>query len=105
MFYESFEGKEGYKIVIEVPGVSKEDLKIEIIGNNKLAVSGVRKPAIDYTQYKYIYDGVLSETSQAGTFGLPQDSDIDNIKSKLENGILVITIPKKVESKKIILVE
>jgi HSP20 family protein len=70
------------KIVVEMPGVNKEDIKINA------------------------YDSTLEVTTQEGaskkyheTIELPEDADLATAKSKYNNGILEITFTKKDKSK------
>src|ERR671919_422707 len=70
------------KIVVEMPGVNKEDIKINA------------------------YDSTLEVTTQVGaskkyheTIELPEEADLATAKSKYNNGILEITFNKKDKSK------
>lgn len=94
MFYREDEGflmdlkKEdyGYQAVCEIPGVKKEDIKLEI-ENNILTISANKNTQKDK---KYI----LSEISHANykrSINLA-DVKVDNIKAKYENGVLTIDI-------------
>lgn len=70
------------KVVVEMPGISKEDIKVNAF-ENKVEVSTSEKAE---RKYHKIVD-------------LPPDADIDSVKSSYNNGILEITFNKKAKSK------
>lgn len=71
-----------YKIELEVPRFNKKQLTVEL-ENNLLVVKG---------------DNGSSKFTQS--FLLEQDADVNKLTSKLENGVLYISIPKKQKDKK-----
>jgi HSP20 family protein len=64
------------KVVVEMPGLSKEHIKIQAY-NNSVEVS------TDYPQRKY------------QVIDIPTDADIETVKSTYKNGILEIVFKKK----------
>ena len=70
------------KVIVEMPGISKEDIKVNAF-ENKVEISTSQK----------------SERKYHKTVDLPPDADIDSVKSNYKNGILEITFNKKVETK------
>lgn len=66
------------KVVVEMPGISKEDIKVNAF-DNKVEISTSEKAE---RKYHKIVD-------------LPPDADIDSVKSNYRNGILEITFGKK----------
>lgn len=87
------ETKESFELSVQLPGVNKEDVKIELEGN-LLSISGERKfnkEESDKTWRKVeSYYGAFSRS-----FTLPDNVDKENIKAQSKDGILMITIPKK----------
>jgi HSP20 family protein len=77
-------------IEAEVPGISKEDLKLNI-EDDILTLEGEKKSENKDEEYlcKESKEGRFSES-----FSLPENVDKDKIKAKFENGVLRITIPK-----------
>ncbi len=92
------ETKEAFELSIQLPGVNKEDIKVELDGN-LLSISGERKfnkEESDKTWRKVeSYYGAFSRS-----FTLPENVDKENIKASSKDGILLVTIPKKIEEKK-----
>ena len=86
------ENENAYEIHVAVPGVNKEDFKIDV-NDSLLTISGERK----FTKEKKENNFHSIET-QYGSFGrsfsLPENVDITKIEAKYNNGILEITVPK-----------
>lgn len=69
------------KVTVELPGVKKEDIKIN-------AYEGSLEIITDQSQRKY-----------HKTIDLPQDADTESAKSTYNNGIVEVTFRKKQQSK------
>lgn len=90
------EKDKNYIIEMDIPGVKKEDLQINI-KENILSIIGLRK------KEKTIVDKEKGETKEEVVvskyeerFNIKNEKiDIDNIKANLENGVLYIELPKK----------
>lgn len=87
------ETKEAFELSVQLPGVNKEDIKIELEGN-LLSISGERKFNKEESDKSWrkveSYYGAFSRS-----FTLPDNVDKENIKAQSKDGILLITIPKK----------
>lgn len=91
------ENEQAYVIEADLPGVAKEDVKINF-HDGVLSVSGERKVAEKKEKDNY----VRVERSYGHffrSFNLPLAVDIDHIEAKHENGVLRIRVPKAEESK------
>ncbi|KAF6143742.1 hypothetical protein GIB67_041246 [Kingdonia uniflora] len=81
------------KMRFDVPGLSKEDVKVSVEGDT-LVVKGERKEQEGgswVSQSSSVYDMRLE---------LPENCETEKIKAELKNGVLLITIPKtKVDQK------
>ncbi|GIV44716.1 MAG: heat-shock protein Hsp20 [Bacteroidia bacterium] len=92
------ETKDAFELSVQLPGVNKEDIKVELDGN-LLTISGERKfnkEESDKTWRKVeSFYGAFSRS-----FTLPENVDKENIKANSKDGILLITVPKKVQEKK-----
>jgi len=89
------EADDAYYIEVELPGVKKEDINIDI-DENTLTISGERKIKEEHkedTFYKVeSYYGKFERS-----FALPEDADVEKIEAEFKDGILEIKIPKKVQ--------
>ena len=82
-----------YIIQMDIPGLTKDQISLNI-RDNFLVVSGERKREVNEQQP----GGAIKEEREFGYFlrsiPLPQDAREGDIKSKYENGVLVVTIPR-----------
>lgn len=76
-----------YWMSLDIPGIRKEDLKLEV-RENVLTVSGDRKRVAGKDQK----EKVLSRFSRS--FTLPSAVDVDKIEAHHENGVLELYLPK-----------
>jgi len=85
------EDKDNYYVRAELPGVTGDDLDIQVTANN-LAISGERKIAAEEGARYH------RREREAGTFSrmisLPGEIDADKIDARLKNGVLSIAISK-----------
>ena len=86
------EDEKAYYIEVDLPGVKKEDIKVDI-KENALTISGERRFKEEVKEEDY-YKIETSIGKFTRTFTLPDDADVENIDAKNENGVLDIIIPK-----------
>lgn len=79
-----------YQFLVEIPGVAKGDIEIEQTGD-QLIVQATRRDFLTNNEKK---QKVFKKSTT-----LPPDSDLENISAHYENGLLVIQIPRAIESK------
>jgi HSP20 family molecular chaperone IbpA len=94
--FDILENENTIEIYIEIPGINKSDISVEIF-NNKLKLVCSKKCPYDpnnYTNKKILIN--YSDVSQVITLPICI-SNKDNIKLKMENGVLFITLDKKAE--------
>lgn len=93
-------------ISLEIPGIKKEDIHIEI-GEDNIIVKAQKKQEIkkeDEKAGRYSYSRQYSGFYRS--FRLPDDADLENLDTKYEDGILKITVPKiKNKKRKVIKVK
>ena len=93
------DSKDKYTISVEIPGINKKDVHIEI-EDNTLMIKGEKKSEkIDKNDDHYVHErcyGAFRREIQ-----LPSNSNTDNISAKYNDGVLTLKIPKiKVSEKK-----
>ncbi len=86
------ETEKEYLIDIEIPGIDKKDIKVEI-KNDVLTVSGERKEETEKSE-----KGYQSVERHYGkferSFGLPETVKAENISAQYKNGVMTLTLPK-----------
>ena len=86
-----YETDSGLMIVMEMPGVTKERVTVDLQGD-VLRIEG----QIDFSQYKGM-EPVYTEYNighYVRTFSLPSKIDREKIAAQLEDGVLTLTLPK-----------
>ena len=90
------EKENGYELQIDLPGVKKEDIKIEM-NKNLINISVSISKSSDEENKKYIrkerFTGEIKRS-----FNIGEDIDENNINASFENGILYLNLPKKEEN-------
>lgn len=92
-----FETEKEFKIEIQLPGFSKEDLQLNY-QNNLLSIKVEKKEEKDTKEeYKYAHRefGAYNFEKQ---YRVPKSVDAEKISARFENGILVIGLPKREEA-------
>lgn len=82
-----------FLISVDLPGVSKDDVKVEVV-DNRLVISGERKHEKK--------EGRRTERSYGRferSFALPTAIDSEKIEASYENGVLQLAIPKAESAK------
>jgi len=91
------EGKDTYLIRAELPGMKKEDIKVEI-HDGMLVLSGERqseKPA-EGVEYRHV-ERVAAKFWRS--FSLPETVKQDGIEASYKDGVLEVRVPKAEEAK------
>jgi len=86
------EGEFAYHVDVDLPGVKKEDIKVDI-KNDVLTISGERHSKEEVKEKDY-YRMESSFGKFSRSFTLPDNVDAENIEAKAENGVLEVVIPK-----------
>ncbi len=86
------EGEFAYHVDVDLPGVKKEDIKVDI-KDGQLLISGERNFKEEVKEEDY-YKVETNFGRFMRSFSLPDHVDIENITANCENGVLEVTIPK-----------
>lgn len=81
-----------YLLKVELPEVSKDDVKVTVEGNT-LTISGERKAEKEEKNRKYhrverFYGRFVR------SFTIPEDADPDNVRAEFKDGVLKVHLPK-----------
>jgi HSP20 family protein len=88
------EDEKAYHVKAELPGVKKEDIAVEIDGNQVSLCAEVKRE----TEKKDGETVVHSERyygKQYRSFTLPEDIERDKAEAKFDNGVLELNLPKR----------
>ena len=91
------EHKNEYQVSLAAPGLKKDDFKIDVNGN-MLTISSEKEENKEekdkrFTRKEYSY------SSFSRSFTLPEEINKEKIEAKYEDGVLKISMPRKVEAK------
>lgn len=88
-----YEDANGVHIKADLPGIKKEDLKLEI-ENRVLTIRGERKveKVDEGTDYRRVERSYGSFTR---SFALTGEVDPEEVKADYKDGVLTVTVPKK----------
>ena len=87
------ETDEGFLILVELPGLEREDVLLEVHGN-ELAVFGERKPPAELSGA--VFHGMeRSYGCFSRRFTLPMDLDPGAVEARMKSGLLHILVPRR----------
>ncbi len=86
------ESETGYFLTFDVPGIAREDIKIEVQGDT-LTVSGERKSEA-YEDRRAIGPRERGYGFFSRSFTLPEAVDSGKIQANFDNGVLEVAVPK-----------
>ena len=90
------ENEDHYKVLADLPGYSKKDLDIEVY-EDRLLLSGKHQTETENQEENYLHKERHHQQFQR-LIRLPTKIKPDDVKAKVENGILELILPKQVPS-------
>ena len=97
MRVELSEDDKAYTVTAEIPGVSKDDIKLSF-DSNRLMISAEVKKEKEEKEGERLIRSERYYGSVSRSFSLGQDVDQGAAIAKYADGILVVTLPKKTGS-------
>lgn len=88
------ENEKNYEIEVAAPGLTKDDIKVNVDNGNELAISYEKKEEQkndkkNFLRHEFAY------TSFHQSFVLPDEVKVEGIDAQMVNGVLKVTLPKK----------
>ncbi len=89
--------KDAYKITLEIPGMEKDDIDIQL-KDNVLTISGEKKEESKSEEGTF-YRRERRFGKFVRSVSLPNDVNAEKIEAEYKNGVLTLTLPKTEEAK------
>jgi len=91
------EDENEFRVNAELPGLEKEDFKVELVGN-QLVIRGEKKAGHEEKKRNFYYSE-CSYGSFSRSIPLPDQVDPNKIEATYKNGILSVHLPKTEQAK------
>ncbi|KAI3997383.1 hypothetical protein MKX01_003186 [Papaver californicum] len=82
----------------DLPGIRKEEVKVEVEEGRVLQISGERSREKEEKNDKW-HRVERSSGKFLRRFRLPENAKVDEVKASMENGVLTVSVPKAEEKK------
>lgn len=91
------EDEHEYRVTAELPGLEKDDFKVELLGD-RLLIKGEKKTTHEEKKRNY-YLSECSYGSFSRAIPLPSEVNAEKIEANYKNGILTLRLPKSENAK------
>ncbi|KAH7553772.1 hypothetical protein ACOSP7_029377 [Xanthoceras sorbifolium] len=92
------ETPEAHVFKADLPGLKKEEVKVEVEEGRVLQISGER--SVEKEDKNETWHRVERGRGKfLRRFWLPENAKVDQVKASMENGVLTVTVPKMEEKK------
>ncbi|KAK4436563.1 class I heat shock protein [Sesamum alatum] len=88
------ETPEAHVFKVDVPGLKKEEVKVEVEDGSILQISGERSKEQEEKNDKW-HRVERSSGKFLRRFRLPENAKLEQVKAAMENGVLTVTVPKE----------
>ncbi|XP_043690968.1 17.8 kDa class I heat shock protein-like [Telopea speciosissima] len=88
------ETPEAHIFKADLPGLKKEEVKVEVEEGRVLQISGERNKEKEQKNDKW-HRIERSSGKFLRRFRLPENAKVDQVKAAMENGVLTVTVPKE----------
>ncbi|KAJ0245945.1 18.1 kDa class I heat shock protein [Hirschfeldia incana] len=92
------ETPESHVFKADLPGLKKEEVKVEVEDKNILQISGERSKENEEKNDKW-HRVERASGKFMRRFKLPENAKMEEVKATMENGVLTVTVPKAPEKK------
>uniref|UniRef100_A0A7N0U4G0 Uncharacterized protein n=1 Tax=Kalanchoe fedtschenkoi TaxID=63787 RepID=A0A7N0U4G0_KALFE len=88
------ETPEAHVFKADLPGLKKEEVKVEVVDGTVLQISGERSKESEEKNDKW-HRIERSSGRFVRRFQLPESAKMEEVKATMENGVLTVTVPKE----------
>jgi HSP20 family protein len=94
---DAHETPDTYVLVADLPGVSSDQINVNLHDNTLSIGVEVAQPELDENTRVLLQERFYGKLTRS--FTLPQKIDADKVEADFENGVLTLTLPKAAEAR------